>query len=66
MPTLEEFGRRVDVEIEKLKQYFETELKPNATRRTAVFLREASKRLGEMAEELESSKPGGPSENAAG
>lgn len=66
MPSLEEFGRRVDVEIEKLKEYFETELKPNATRRTAELLREASKRLGEMADEIETSAPSGPPGHAGG
>jgi hypothetical protein len=53
MPSFEEFGRIVDEEMKKLRQFFETEVKPGAKRGAVDALRTASKRLEELASDLE-------------
>lgn len=53
MPGFEDAGRTLDRELEKLRQFFESEVKP-ATKKSAVqALRAASRRLARLAEELE-------------
>ena len=54
MAHLEEVGRKLDRELEKLRRFFETEVKPTTERKAAEVLRIASKRLSELAEEIES------------
>jgi len=54
MVNLEDVGRKLDRELEKLRRFFATELRPTTERKAAVVLRTASKRLGKLAEEIES------------
>lgn len=53
MPNFEELGQTVDREMEKLKVFIETEIKPGAKRGTLSALRTASARLAELANDLE-------------
>ncbi len=53
MANFEEFGRTVDEEMKKLKEFFETEVKPGAKRGAVDALRTASARLKELADDLE-------------
>ena len=54
MDKFEEFGRRVDEELARLRKYLEEEVAPETERRTAEFLREVSGKLNETAAKLES------------
>ena len=54
MAHLEEVGRKLDRELEKLRRFFEAEVKPTTERKAVEVLRIASKRLSELAEEIES------------
>ena len=54
MVNLEDVGRKLDREIEKLRRFVETELRPTTERKAIKVLRAASERLGKLAEELES------------
>jgi hypothetical protein len=51
---LEDVGRKLDRELEKLRRFLETELRPTTERKAVEVLRTASKRLGKLAEEIES------------
>lgn len=53
MANFEEFGRAVDREMDKLREFFEKEFKPGAKRGAVDALRTASKRLEELASDLE-------------
>ncbi|MBI3662192.1 MAG: hypothetical protein HY234_03965 [Acidobacteria bacterium] len=53
MASFEEFGRAVDREMAKLKQFFEAEVKPGAKRGAVDALRTAAARLAELADDLE-------------
>ena len=53
MPNFKEIGRRIEEELQKLRRFFKTELKPTTERKAIDVLRSASKRLAEFAEELE-------------
>jgi hypothetical protein len=53
MDRFEEFGRRIDEQLARLRQYLEQEVAPETERRTASFLREAAKKLEEAAAKLE-------------
>jgi hypothetical protein len=53
MTNFEEFGKTVDAEMKKLKEFFDSEVKPNAKRGTLEALRTASARLAELADDLE-------------
>ena len=54
MRNLEEVGRKLDRELNKLRHFLETELRPTTERKSVELLRNASKRLSELAEEIES------------
>jgi len=54
MVNLEDVGRKLDRELEKLRRFLETELRPTTERKAVEVLRTASKRLGKLAEEIES------------
>ena len=54
MDKFEEIGRRLDVELTRLRKYVEEEVAPETERRTAVFLREVSEKLAEASRKLES------------
>ncbi len=53
MPNFKEVGRRIEEEVQKLRRFFETEVKPTTERTAIEVLRSVSKRLAELAEELE-------------
>ena len=53
MANFEEFGRTVDEEMKKLKEFLDKEVKPTAKRGTLEALRAASARLAELADDLE-------------
>ncbi|HEY1470594.1 MAG TPA: hypothetical protein VGF61_16240 [Candidatus Acidoferrum sp.] len=53
MDKFEEFGRRLDEEITRLRKYVEEEVAPETEKRTAQFLREASEKLNEASRKLE-------------
>ena len=53
MANFEEIGKTVDAEMKKLKEFFESEVKPGAKRGTLEALRAASARLAELADDLE-------------
>jgi hypothetical protein len=54
MATLEDLGKRIDQELERLRIFVDTELKPTTRDKGAAALRAASKKLAELANELES------------
>ena len=49
----EDFGRRIDEELTRLRRYVENDLAPESERRGAQFLREVSEKLTELAGKLE-------------
>jgi hypothetical protein len=53
MDKFEEFGRRLDEEITRIRKYMEDEVAPETEKRTAQFLREASEKLNEASKKLE-------------
>ena len=53
MDKFEEFGRRLDEELTRLRRYVEEEVAPETEKRTAQFLREVSEKLSEAAEWIE-------------
>lgn len=53
MATFEDVGRSIDREVEKLRQFFEAEVRPTTERRLVAALRAASKRLAKLAEDLD-------------
>lgn len=59
MKTWEEIGRVVDREVERLKEFFHTELKPRTVQGTIEALRTASARLSELADDLEKKRTAG-------
>ena len=53
MPNLEDIGRRIDRELTKLRRFLETEFRPTTERKAVEALRGASRRLAEVADQLE-------------
>ena len=53
MDKFEEFGRRIDEELTRLRRFVEEEVAPETERRTASFLRDVSGKLNEAASKLE-------------
>ena len=53
MDKFEEFGKRIDEELTRLRRYVEQEVAPETERRSAEFLREVSQKLSEAASKLE-------------
>jgi len=53
MDKFEEFGRRLDEELTRLRKFVEDEVAPETEKRTAIFLREVSEKLTEAAGWLE-------------
>jgi hypothetical protein len=53
MDKFEEFGRRLDEELGRLRRYVEEEVAPETERRGAAFLREVSEKLNDAAAKLE-------------
>ncbi len=59
MSAFEDAGRAIDREWEKLRHFFETDVKPTTQRRAVEALRAASAKLAELAEQLDRSSDGG-------
>jgi len=53
----EDAGRAIDREFEKLRKYFDDEVRPETKKEAAEFLRKSAERLTKMAERLEKEKP---------
>jgi hypothetical protein len=53
MGTLEEIGRKLDQEMERLRDLVEKEIKPATEQKAASVLRQVSERLAKLAEEIE-------------
>ena len=53
MDKFEEFGKRFDEELTRLRRYLEQEVAPETEKRTAQFLREVSAKLEAAASKLE-------------
>jgi hypothetical protein len=53
MDKFEEFGRKLDEEITRLRKYLDEEVAPTTEKRTAQFLREVSDKLSDAAKKLE-------------
>ncbi len=49
----EDFGKRVDEELARVKSFVKEEVAPETEKRTAQFLREVSEKLGEAAAWIE-------------
>jgi len=56
MKDFEDFGRWLDEEMNRVRQVIETEIKPTAEKKIVSALRIASKKMSEMAEEIERRK----------
>jgi hypothetical protein len=54
MAKFEEFGRKLDQELEKLKELAEEKMGPDKRGKAAKALRNISQRLSKLAEDLES------------
>ncbi len=53
MDSFEQFGRKVDEELDRLRRYLEEEVGPGAERRAADVLRKVSRKLSDLAGEME-------------
>ncbi len=53
MDSFEQFGRKVDEELDRLRRYLEDEVGPGAERRAASVLRKVSQKLSDLAGEME-------------
>lgn len=53
MDSFEQFGRKVDEELDRLRRYLQSEIGPEAERRAAGVLRRVSRKLSELAAEME-------------
>ena len=53
MDKFEEFGKRIDDELQRLRHFIEDEVAPETERRGAIFLREVSEKLSDAAKKLE-------------
>ena len=53
MPTFEDFGRKLDREIERLRELTEKKITPAARNKNAQSLRRMSEKLAQMAADIE-------------
>ncbi len=53
MDSFEQFGRKVDEELDRLRRYLQEEVGPGAERRAADVLRKVSRKLSDLAGEME-------------
>ena len=51
--NFEDAGRAIDREFEKLRKYFNDEVRPETKKETAEFLRKSADHLTKLAERLE-------------
>jgi hypothetical protein len=63
MKNLEDFGKRVDEELARLKTFVKEDVAPETEKRTAQFLREVSEKLAEAASRLEARNAARNSQN---
>jgi len=49
----EDAGKAIDRELDKLRKFFDEEVRPETRKETAEFLRKSAARLTRMAERLE-------------
>jgi hypothetical protein len=61
MPKFEDLGRKLDLELERLREVAEKEIGPKTRGKAAKVLRSVSTRLARLAEDLET-KPVPPKE----
>jgi hypothetical protein len=54
--NFEDAGRAIDREFEKLRKYFNDEVRPETKKEAAEFLRKSAARMTKMAERLEKEK----------
>ena len=54
--SFEDVGRAIDSEFEKLRKFFNDEVRPETRKEAAEFLRKSAVRLTKMAERLEKEK----------
>jgi hypothetical protein len=64
MDKFEEFGKRLEEELTRLRKYVEEEVAPATEKHTAQFLREASEKLSEAARKLEARVAARASQNS--
>jgi hypothetical protein len=60
MDKFEEFGRKLDDELGRLRNFVENDLAPETEKRTAQFLREVSEKLTEAAGWLDARRESRP------
>lgn len=53
MDSFERFGHKVDDELDRLRRYLKEEVGPGAERRAADVLRKVSRKLSDLAGEME-------------
>ncbi len=53
MASFEDLGRKIDAELERVRQYLEREVKPATQRKAVEALRKASDRLKAAADTLD-------------
>lgn len=53
MDNFERFGRKVDEELARLRRYLAEDLGPETERRAATVLRKVSRKLSDLAGEME-------------
>lgn len=53
MPTFEDFGRKLDREVERLREMAEKKISPAARLKTAQSLRRMSEKLAKLAADIE-------------
>ena len=63
MNNFEEFGKRVDEELARMKSFVKEEVAPETEKRTAQFLREVSEKLSEAAGWIETRNAARNSQN---
>jgi hypothetical protein len=51
--NFEDAGRAIDREFQKLRKYFNDEVRPETKKEAAEFLRKSAARMSKMAERLE-------------
>jgi hypothetical protein len=54
VPTFEDFGRKLDREIERLRVMAEKKISPKTRLKAAHSLRKMAEKLGRLAEDIES------------
>lgn len=55
--NFEEAGKVIDVELKKLVDYLDTQIKPKTRRDLAELVRKAAKNLSEVAEKIDKASP---------